>query len=88
MPIVALYLIQRGEKERAIEIYTLAACYPLVEKAPWFHDLAMRQVATISDALPTEIVLTAQARDKVRDMQTTLAELLRELEGIIPVSSG
>jgi len=86
MPVVALYLIQRGEKERAIEIYALAACYPLVEKAPWFHDLAMRQVVAFTAALPTKIVFAAQARGKVRDMQSTLAELLRELEGTIAIS--
>jgi predicted ATPase/DNA-binding SARP family transcriptional activator len=74
---IALFLASQGQPERAVEIYTLASCFPYIANSRWFEDVAGRHVA---GTLPPEVVAAARERGKARDLWVTAAELLAELE--------
>jgi tetratricopeptide (TPR) repeat protein len=75
-----LLLLNRGETERAIELFALWSRYPHVANSRWFEDVAGRHVAAAAATLPPEIVEAARARGQARDLWETVAELLAELE--------
>jgi predicted ATPase/DNA-binding SARP family transcriptional activator len=81
LPAVALLLADRGEVERAVEVYALASRYPFVANSRWFEDVAGKHIAAVAATLPPEAVAAAQERGRVRDLDATVAELLAELEG-------
>jgi hypothetical protein len=78
---LALLFIDRGELERAAELYALASRYPSVANAQWFEDVAGQHIAAAAETLPPEIVTAAQERGRARDLQATVQELRRELSG-------
>ena len=79
---VALLLADRGQVERAVELYALASRYPFVANSRWFEDVAGRHIEAVAAAtLPPEVVAAAQERGRARDLDATVAELLVELEG-------
>ncbi len=82
MPIISLFVADRGQKERAVELYALAASQPLVSKSPLFEAIAGRHIAAVvahSEDMPPEVIQAAQARGRARDMWATATELLEEL---------
>jgi hypothetical protein len=79
LPAIALFLAVRGKAERAIELYALATRYPYIANSRWFEDVAGRQVDAAAADLPPDIIATAQARGRARDLDQTLEELLGEL---------
>ena len=85
LPAVALLLVDRGEVERAVELYALALRYPYVGNAPIYEDLAAKHIAAAAKALPPEVVEAAQARGRARDLEATVRELLAEFqeEGVL-----
>jgi DNA-binding SARP family transcriptional activator/predicted ATPase len=74
----ALLLMDRGEVERALEIYALAERYPFVRKSIWFKDVAGRELSATAGSLPPEVVAATQERGRCRDLWETAAELLAE----------
>jgi hypothetical protein len=80
LPAMALLLAEQGEKERAVELYALASRYPFVAKSHWLEDVAGRHIAAVAATLPPDVVAAAQERGKARDLDSTVAELLEELE--------
>jgi hypothetical protein len=78
---MALLLADRGETERAVELYALASRYPFVANSAWFEDVAGRHIAAVAARLPPDAVVAAQERGRARDLDATVAELLTELEG-------
>lgn len=80
LPAVALILADQGAVERAVELYALASCYPLVANAQWYEDVAGKHIAAAAKALPPEGVAAAKERGRVRDLDATVKELLVELE--------
>jgi tetratricopeptide (TPR) repeat protein len=79
LPAAALLLADRGQEERAVELYALASRYPFVANSRWFEDVAGRHLAAVAAALPSEVVAAAQERGQARDLDATVAELLEEL---------
>ena len=79
---MALYLADRGSGERAVELYALASCSPLVANSRWYEDVAGRYIAAIATALPPDVVAAAQERGRRRDLGVAMAEHLVELEGL------
>jgi tetratricopeptide (TPR) repeat protein len=71
LPAAALLLVDRGEAERATDLYALASRYPFVANSRWFGDVAGRHIAAA--ALPPEGVAVA------RDLWAMAEELLAEL---------
>jgi tetratricopeptide (TPR) repeat protein len=84
LPAVALLLVDRGEVERAVELYGLASRYEFVANSRWFEDVAGRHIAEVAATLPPEVVAAAQERGRARDLDATVAELLAELEERAP----
>jgi hypothetical protein len=76
-----LLLADQGEKERAVELYALAARYPRVANSHWFDDIVGQHIAAVAATLPPDMVEAARARGQTRDLEATVAELLAELEG-------
>lgn len=69
-----------GQIERAAEIYAVALRYPMVANSRWYDDMVGRQIAAAATALPPDVVASAQARGRARDLWDTARELLAELE--------
>jgi tetratricopeptide (TPR) repeat protein len=80
LPATALLLIDRGEVERAVELYALASYYPIVANSRWFDDVAGKHVAAVAATLPPEVVAAAEKRGRQRDLWATVEELLVELK--------
>lgn len=80
LPAVALYLLDRGADERAIEVYALALRYPFISRAHFYQDVAGKPVSAVATTLPHEVVQAAQDRGRAQDPWTTVKNLLSELE--------
>ena len=74
LPATALLLADRGEVERAVELYALASRYPSVANSRVFED-----VAAAAAALPPDVISAAQERGRKQDLDQTIRELLDEL---------
>jgi tetratricopeptide (TPR) repeat protein len=75
----ALYLANRGDLERAVEIYALARRYPWIAKSQWHQDVIEAPLSTMTSSLSPEIIAAAQERGRERDLGETVQELLLEL---------
>jgi tetratricopeptide (TPR) repeat protein len=80
LPLAALLLADRSDKEQAVELYGLASRYPGVANSCWFDDVAGSHIAAVAAALPPDVTAAAQERGRARDLEATVAELLAELE--------
>jgi hypothetical protein len=83
LPAAALLLADRGEAERAVELYALASRHPVVANSRWFEDVAGRHIVAAAahpEGVPPELAVAAQERGRERDLWATLEELLTELE--------
>jgi predicted ATPase len=78
---IALLLAERGDVERAVELYALVSRYPIVSNSRLSEDTVGRHIAAVAAGLPPEVVAVAQERGRTRDIEATVAELLAELEG-------
>jgi hypothetical protein len=74
----ALFLVDRREIERAVELQTLAWIFSNVAKSRWFEDIAGREIAAVAETLPPEVVAAAQERGRARDIWEATAELMEE----------
>jgi len=79
-PGVILLRIVQGEQERAVELYALISRYPLVAKSHFVEDFVGRNISLAAASLPADVVATAQARGRVRDLWDTAVELIAEFE--------
>jgi tetratricopeptide (TPR) repeat protein len=79
LPGIALLLADAGDWQQAVELYALAAGYPLVGNARWFEDVAGRHIAAIAASLPPEVAAAARERGRARRLAMTAEELLAEL---------
>jgi len=80
LPAVALLLADRGQAERATELYALAWSVPHIAHSRWYEDVAGRELAAAATALPAEVRVAAQARGRARDLWATAQKLLEELQ--------
>ena len=88
LPALALLLADQEEGERAMQLYTLASRYPIVAHSRWFEDVAGGHIATVAASLPPDAVKAAEERGLARDLETTVAELLVELEKMEGANDG
>jgi tetratricopeptide (TPR) repeat protein len=79
LPAMVLLLADGGEVERAVELYALVSRYPYVANSRWFEDVAGREIAAASEALPPDVLAAAQERGRARDLWAMVKELLDEL---------
>jgi len=73
-------MIDSDRVESAVELYALASRYPFVANSRWFEDVAGKHIAVAAAALPPDVVASVQERGLARDLETTVKELLAELE--------
>lgn len=76
LPLAAMILTDRDEIELAIEIQALAWSFPVVANSRLLEDIAGQYLLTIASTLPSNVVTAAQARGSMRDLWTTIDELL------------
>jgi tetratricopeptide (TPR) repeat protein len=81
LPVAALLLADRGQVQRAIEVYALASRYTFVARSCWFEDIAGSHITAAAGALPPEVVAAARQRGLTRDLWATVGQLLDELGG-------
>ncbi len=82
MPIIPVVLADEEDpnlKERAVELYALAAGHPFVANSRLFEDIAGRYVRAATAGLPPDVVSAAHARGQALDWWEAAAELLTEL---------
>jgi predicted ATPase/DNA-binding SARP family transcriptional activator len=79
LPWAALFLALRGDVERAVEVYAMANCLPMVAGSQWYAEFAEKDIMAAADSLPPQVVAAAQERGKEFDLFTTIEELLVEL---------
>jgi tetratricopeptide (TPR) repeat protein len=79
LPAVALLLIDAGDAERALELYSLASCHGYVANSQWFEDVAGKEIAAVAATLPPDVVAAAQDRGRALDLWETAEELLEGL---------
>ena len=82
LPAAALLFAMIGEKERAVELYTLAGKHGFVANSRWIEDMAGRRIAAVAESLPAEDAAAARARGKVLELWETVGALLTELKGL------
>jgi tetratricopeptide (TPR) repeat protein len=75
-----LLLSDRGEAERAVELFSLAYRLPHVSNSRWYADVFGKHMAAVEETLPPDVVAAAQERGRARDPHAAAAELLAELE--------
>jgi hypothetical protein len=76
----ALLLAERGESERAVELYTLALQQRHVANSRWYADVVEPCIRAAAKTLPPEVIAAAEARGQARDLWATAAELLAEFD--------
>jgi tetratricopeptide (TPR) repeat protein len=79
IPAAALFSIDQGNVEKALELFALASGFPNISQARWFQDIAWGQVLIAAQSLPEEVACAARARGQERDLFATAEELLHEL---------
>ena len=80
LPFAALLLADRGEVERAVEVYALASRFPCIANTRLWEDIAGKHIAAVAATLPAAVVAAAQERGQARDLWATVEELLAEWE--------
>jgi len=80
LPLAALLLADRGDVERAVELYALASRYPFVARSRWFEDVAGRHIDAVATTLPPDVAAAAEERGRARDLEAVVEELLEELK--------
>ena len=80
LPLMALLLADQHEAERAVELYALAERYPFVANSKWFEEVVGQPLTAAAATLSPEAVAAARERGRARDLQTTVEQLLNELQ--------
>ena len=81
LPAATLLLVENGEVERALEVYSTASRYPFVAQSRWFEEAVGHRIAAAAAMVPAIESADLEARGRTRDLKTTTAELLAELRG-------
>jgi hypothetical protein len=78
LPFVARLLARQGQGERAVEVYALASRYGYVANSHRYHDLVGQYIEGLVASLPPDVVASAQAHGRARDVWATAEELLAD----------
>jgi hypothetical protein len=83
LPAVALLLVKKAEREKALEIYAFSLTHPFFKKNLLFHDVFGKPIGKAAADLPPDVVEATKERGRNRDLQTTVQELLMMLKAQI-----
>jgi tetratricopeptide (TPR) repeat protein len=79
LPGVALWLSLTGDRVRAVEVWELALCLPMVAHSQWYADFVGQRLETVALALAPAEREAAQARGRALDLWGTAAALADDL---------
>ncbi len=79
IPLAALLTADRGETERAIELYASASRYSFVANSRWCKDVFGRHIMAVAATLPSDVVAAAQAREQSRNLWAAAYTLMAEM---------
>ena len=79
LPLGALLLADRGEVERATEIYTRVWQEPFAHNSVWLREVAGQELEEIAARLPAAARDKAEKRGRALDLWETAADLLEAL---------
>ena len=79
LPLMALLSIDKGEVERAVELYAVARQSPYIAHSRWFEDVAGREIEAAASTLPPEAVTAARQRGRDHDLEELALALRVEL---------
>lgn len=78
VPAVALYYLEQGEVEKAVELYALASRHRFVTNSAFYEDLVGRTFSEATAALPEDESKAAKARGAQRELAPTIVKLAAE----------
>ena len=84
----ALYLAEQNQPEWATEVYYLELALEPEYHSEYFEDLVGKTIARVEAQLSPEVVAEAKQRGQSRDLETTFAELIEELNQEIIAEAG
>jgi tetratricopeptide (TPR) repeat protein len=79
-PALALLSIKEGEVEQGLTFYAHAYSHNCISESQWFEDVIGKQLASVTEDAPPEMIASAQARGEGLDPWKTAQELLVEME--------
>jgi tetratricopeptide (TPR) repeat protein len=79
LPIIALFKVDSGNNEKAVELYSLACTMPFIKNSQWFYDVVGKEMEQVMSEMPVNFVASAKARGKKADVWETAKSLLGEL---------
>jgi DNA-binding SARP family transcriptional activator/predicted ATPase len=85
---IALLLADGGQAERAVEVYALAARYPLVANSQWFEEIVGGEMAAVAAQLPPQAAQVAHARGQAADLWQAATKWLETLGTELAQSDG
>ena len=71
LPGIALLFADRGDVERAVELYALVSTLGMVANSKWFDDIAGDEIAAVAEELPVDVAEAAKARGRLLDLWET-----------------
>jgi DNA-binding SARP family transcriptional activator/predicted ATPase len=80
---MALLLVDAGEMERAVELYSLVSRYDFVANSRWFEDVFGRYIEAAAATLSPEAEMDARARGAALDPWQVAKALLEDSEGLM-----
>jgi tetratricopeptide (TPR) repeat protein len=80
LPACALLFAERGEPERAAELYAQAWSVPHIAHSHWYEDVAGHELAAVVADLPPTVREAALARGRAQELWDMAETLLAELE--------
>ncbi|MFQ5854241.1 MAG: BTAD domain-containing putative transcriptional regulator [Anaerolineae bacterium] len=87
IPLAALLAADRGERKRAVELYTLASHYAFVADSRWCNDVFGQHISNVATALPPEAATAAQGREQARDLWAAAKAVIRRDREAMPMFS-
>ncbi len=73
---LSLLFADRGQAERAVELFSLASRYGIVANSIWFRDVVGESISAAAARLSPGVLREARERGVARDLDATIAELL------------
>ena len=79
LPVAARLLADRGDVERAVEVYACAGRSGFVASSRWFQDLVGAPLEAAAARLPEETVAAARERGQAQDWEAMASQVVAEL---------
>ena len=79
LPVAARLLADRGDVERAVEVYACAGRSGFVANSRWFQDLVGAQIEAAAAGLPQEVLAAARERGQAQAWEEMARQVVSEL---------